>query len=79
MAPTPVQEGAANAPPPHDLATMSEAEDETSPPRPDPRAEAEARAGLLGRIAAVLAAISLRRPVLTLRSPPCWASHPAGS
>jgi hopanoid biosynthesis associated RND transporter like protein HpnN len=32
----------------------------------DPRAEAEARAGLLGRIAAGLAAVSLRHPALTL-------------
>ncbi|MBX9701610.1 MAG: MMPL family transporter, partial [Acetobacteraceae bacterium] len=32
----------------------------------DPRAEAEARAGLMGRISAALAAISLRRPALTL-------------
>src|SRR4051812_20763039 len=34
--------------------------------RRDTRAEAEARAGLLGRLAAVLAAIGVRRPVLTL-------------
>ena len=32
----------------------------------DPRAEAEARAGLMGRIAAVLAAASVRRPAVTL-------------
>ena len=32
----------------------------------DPRAEAEARAGLMGRIAAALADISLRRPAITL-------------
>jgi hypothetical protein len=31
-----------------------------------PRAEAEARAGLLGRMAAILAAVSVRRPALTL-------------
>lgn len=40
----------------------------TIPPEalPDPREQAEARAGLLGRIAAVLAAASVRRPVLVL-------------
>jgi hopanoid biosynthesis associated RND transporter like protein HpnN len=32
----------------------------------DPRSEAEAQAGILGRMAAALAAISLRRPALTL-------------
>lgn len=49
------------------------------PPPLDPRAEAEARAGLMGRIAAVLAAVSVRRPALTLALSAlltvlsCWA------
>ena len=66
MALTPVQEGAASTLPAHHPTMLSEAGNGISSPVPDPRAEAEARAGPLGRIAAVLAAISLRRPVLTL-------------
>ncbi len=46
------------------------AERETAPSPPvapfDPRKEAEARAGLLGRLAAILAAVSVKRPALTL-------------
>ena len=66
MALTPVQEGAASTPPAHHPTMLSEAGNGISSPMPDPRADAEARAGLLGRIAAMLVAISLRRPILTL-------------